>query len=1085
MVFEKSLTAMVKGIRAHRGRETEYISTCLQEIQKEVVSKNLATKSMAVLKLAYLSMLGYDMSWATFAVVEVMSHQRFGTKRPGYLASAISFNDNTDVGLLTINLFKKDFGSKSQYESGLAISCLSSICTPEISRDIVTDLTALLSSSRAYLRKKTILCLYRVFLKDPPALRTCFPKLKDRLGDEDQGVLTATVNTFLELARKNARNYLSLVPQLYHILVNTTNNWLSIKLLKVFQLLCPLELRLPAKMVEPLTNMLNTTKAQSVEYEAIRCCVRTMPAGTALMALAIEKLQAFLNSSDRNLRYLALELFKEVLADPQFKDKAVVPDLHAKVLESIEESDATARKIALLLLDRIVTPAAFVETVKKLMEFSKNSSGSDEFVGTILRMGARDRYALLEDFAWYLLILAEVARNLDSAHAGQVAEQMIDIAARVEQVRPYAAALALGLLGGGFSPGGLGSPSGGNASEVGAGGKDGGSAPEVATPVVGACAWIIGEYHEAFESPVDATYVRAARALLAPKHIQAYEPAIQTQCIWAAAKLYLGAAKHAPGAVLDLQELLTVHLPTFIQSTHVDVSERATLALHLASFFKGDAEQIFMGAALIAEPLLPMHPDAQRGVSLPEGLSLDEAFFSPEAAPQEAFAQVRRDPADPYALAATYEDDLGFMVAREGNMPVAAAPSVDPQSSMFYLQSRNGAAAGGMAAADIKAAEGAASVASAAEVAGGPIDPLDQMRERFLANRPCAGVKYQVNRDDIQAPGAAGAPASAVSTPPQAACGTQALQPPPEKELTELQGRLWSMCYRDDYVNMYMCVRSKNVRKQLLRIDLRCERVACDPAYLSAPPPGVSGVALKLPAGVAAQEADPLGLVSIAAGVLPERSARVKMNIGLAPLVSPTWCSLRCEVQYSLGHTSGEGGGAAQLVVGQTELQIPPTAVLTPAVMTEDDIAAYMTQHSAELLNQQTVQALSFATPGRTAEELQCALPALVGRCAGLCHFHGMQQCTPPSQQGKGQKFLLVASPPSGGVPSSLEAQEALPEGARIVCLCAGMLRDGQLSLRLTVKAYRKAACDDVAAQLADVFRELLEGRLRAPVATS
>ena len=75
-----------------------------------------------------------------------------------------------------------------------------------------------------------MLCLFRIFLKalrgvevkglwhqDPPALRSCFPKLKDRLGDEDQvggmrrveracqGVLTATVNTFLELARKNAK----------------------------------------------------------------------------------------------------------------------------------------------------------------------------------------------------------------------------------------------------------------------------------------------------------------------------------------------------------------------------------------------------------------------------------------------------------------------------------------------------------------------------------------------------------------------------------------------------------------------------------------------------------------------------------------------------------------------------------------------------------------------------------------------------------------------------------------------------------------------------------------------------------------
>merc|ERR1719346_897298 len=129
-----------------------------------------------------------------------MSHSKFAVKRPGYLASAMSFTDSTDVALLTINLFKKDFGGKSMYETGLAISCLSSICTPQISRDMVQDLMAMLSSARAYVRKKTVLCLYRIFLKDPPSLRTCFPKLKERLSDEDQGVLTASVNTFLELA---------------------------------------------------------------------------------------------------------------------------------------------------------------------------------------------------------------------------------------------------------------------------------------------------------------------------------------------------------------------------------------------------------------------------------------------------------------------------------------------------------------------------------------------------------------------------------------------------------------------------------------------------------------------------------------------------------------------------------------------------------------------------------------------------------------------------------------------------------------------------------------------------------------------
>jgi len=733
MVFEKTLTAMVKGIRAHRGKENEYINSCLSEIQKEIVSTNIATKSAAVLKLAYLNMLGYDMSWAAFHIVEVMSHSKFTTRRPGYLASALCFGSTTDVGLLTINLFKKDFGSKSQYETGMALNTLSNICSPEICRDIIGDLGAMLSSSRPYIRKKTMLCLFRIFVRDPQALRSCFPKLKERLGDEDQGVLTATVNTFLELARKNAKNYLSLVPQLYHILVNTTNNWLTIKLLKLFQLLVPLEPRLPSKMNEPLTNLLNTTKAQSVEYEAIRTTIRTMPDGTALMALSLEKIQTFLNSSDRNLRYLSLELIKEVFDQPHInKDKIGIPEVAEKVLESIEESDPTARKTALFLLDRIVNPSTFAETVRKLIEFSKKSSQPDEFMGTILRMGARDRYALLEDFAWYLLILAELAGSVDTVHGAEIAEQMIDISARVAAVRPYAVTMALTLLD--------------RSSSASSGDAESGDhiQADVSPPVIGACAYIVGEYSDSFDSP-EALLVKAVKALVVPKHIQNLAPSIQTQCVWAAMKIYLGASKHTPVAVTEIHDILVDKLPAFLLSTHVDVAERAALALHLVNHFKGDAQNVLAGIGLLEEPLLPVASDAQASVPLPEGLDLDEPFFKVEAAPEKnAYKAVRADPTDPYQLAASYKDDLGFLTANDAHQAASQAQSAGPtsgaHSSMFYLGSTQDASAAG---------QGADASSQDASAAAPSLDPLVQMREKLAAS---GGVKYEVLRDDVRVP---------------------------------------------------------------------------------------------------------------------------------------------------------------------------------------------------------------------------------------------------------------------------------------------------------------------------------------------
>ena len=52
-------------------------------------------------------MLGYDMNWASFHVIEVMSSSKIHLKSVGYLAAGQSFNEDTDVLMLTTNLIKK------------------------------------------------------------------------------------------------------------------------------------------------------------------------------------------------------------------------------------------------------------------------------------------------------------------------------------------------------------------------------------------------------------------------------------------------------------------------------------------------------------------------------------------------------------------------------------------------------------------------------------------------------------------------------------------------------------------------------------------------------------------------------------------------------------------------------------------------------------------------------------------------------------------------------------------------------------------------------------------------------------------
>ena len=71
---------------------------------------------------------------------------------------------------------------------------------------------------------------------------------------------------------------------------------------------------------------------------------------------------------------------------------------------------------------------------------------------------------------------------------------------------------------------------GGTSSETEAGrGTEG--AFGCAMPVVGASAWVLDEFHEAVEGPVEATLLRAAKLLVTGKYVRTCDASVQVQCI--------------------------------------------------------------------------------------------------------------------------------------------------------------------------------------------------------------------------------------------------------------------------------------------------------------------------------------------------------------------------------------------------------------------------------------------------------------------------------------------------------------------------------------------------------------------------
>jgi AP-3 complex subunit delta-1 len=123
------------------------------------------------------------------------------------------------------------------YEAGLAINCISNIVTEDLARDLLPELTNLTSHPQPYLRKKAVLCLFKLFVKYPQGLRLTFDRIEQSLSDTSPSVCSCAVNVITELSDKNPKNYLPLAPAFFSLLTGSSNNWMLIKCVKL--LVCP------------------------------------------------------------------------------------------------------------------------------------------------------------------------------------------------------------------------------------------------------------------------------------------------------------------------------------------------------------------------------------------------------------------------------------------------------------------------------------------------------------------------------------------------------------------------------------------------------------------------------------------------------------------------------------------------------------------------------------------------------------------------------------------------------------------------------------------------------------------------------
>ena len=97
----------------------------------------------------------------------LIAEESFADKRVGYLSLSLLLDERQEVLMLVTNSMKSDLTSKNHFVVGLSLCALGGVGSPEMCRDLASEVCRLLNSQSSYVRKKACLASVRIVKKAP------------------------------------------------------------------------------------------------------------------------------------------------------------------------------------------------------------------------------------------------------------------------------------------------------------------------------------------------------------------------------------------------------------------------------------------------------------------------------------------------------------------------------------------------------------------------------------------------------------------------------------------------------------------------------------------------------------------------------------------------------------------------------------------------------------------------------------------------------------------------------------------------------------------------------------------------------
>ncbi|KAM3164375.1 AP-1 complex subunit gamma [Lachancea thermotolerans] len=481
-----SLRSFIKDVRAAKtlAEERSIVTKESARIRTKLKDDHLPQEKRRknIHKLLYLHILGEKTHFAQVECINLIASEDFRDKRLGYLAAMILLDENQEILTLLTNMLNNDLNHPNRYVVSLALSTLGSLMSPELARDLYSDVENILAHSKDdFLVKKALQCAAKLIQKDTSLVEVFFPYINSRLVSNQpsshgvllgvaklcQAAITAKEKYEYDNYPEILQSMVQSIPEFFALLQDmnstsfnpeydvggTCDPFLQVELLYTIRLLFELAPQETESYKDKLNDLLtkiatNSDGAKNSAHAVLYECVRTIFAlqlDQSLKVLGVNVLAKFLSGKDNNTKYVALNTLLHVVPqEPQAVQK------HRKFISKcLFDPDISIKTRAVELTFAILNDSNIKELIEELTAFLKLTSEDDKDLATYVVehiIGLFEQYKL-GDEKWALeatvnilmivgehisserlsdiLIMINNARDLD--HKIQVIRRILDV----------------------------------------------------------------------------------------------------------------------------------------------------------------------------------------------------------------------------------------------------------------------------------------------------------------------------------------------------------------------------------------------------------------------------------------------------------------------------------------------------------------------------------------------------------------------------------------------------------------------------------------------------------------------------------